>query len=90
MILKKTIKLSSNSAFGNSTQIERNEKDLHIFGNKKRRNKHAFSIHFEDINFISEAGFKLMVCKMRFGIHFDNFIFVKFMYQFLIAKFTFL
>ena len=45
MILKKTLINFLN-------QSKRNEKDLHIVTNKKLRN--ASSIHFKEINFISQ------------------------------------
>ena len=55
VILKKdTIKRLSNSVFGKTIQNEMDERDLRIAMNGKIKDKHASSIYFKEINFISE------------------------------------
>ena len=44
----------SNSVFSKSIQSDINEKDICVFTNKNMRNKHAASMDFKVINFISE------------------------------------
>ena len=44
----------SNSVFGKTIQSEMDERYLRIAMNEKIKNKHASSIYFKEINFISE------------------------------------
>ena len=76
-------------------QFKLNEmKKIYALLGIKMRNKHASSIHFKNINFVSEAEFELSIYELQFAIHFNNFrehfflIFAKFMNQFLITKFN--